>query len=701
MGLSLALPAMLLGLGLLALPVAAHLTGFRELKTIDFPTLRFLRASELKVRRRRRIQSLLLLLLRCAAIGALVLLFARPSLTWTATALSGLDPATTTVVLLDRSASMTIGAEGDTVFERATAEARKLLEGLAPGTLAALVTFDGRTQVVAPGLTADRGPLLAALGEAPAGAGATHVDRALRRARELLRDAGVARANVFVLSDGTATSPPSGLGDWPEGLVVHYHDLLGSIPDNRWVLDARSSTGLRAGEGLKLRATAGRRGADEDRTPIELATDDGIAVFGDLEWADGEGTATFTLPMPPSGRVAATLTLPDDALSLDDRLPFTLTGDTDLSVLLVSGDGGNNPRDDEVHYLSRALQPGAGSPSRVRPRVVAAEELRRIDGQRGDVVFLCNVADPGPLSADLLSFVRRGGGLFISVGSRVDPDRYNELLSELLPARFSEIKPRGCGTCGQGPMGLGPPPLGGDEFRVFRTGGASVFSQVRFGKLLGTEPHLEPDARVLLRFSDGLPALLERRVGEGRVVLFTSTIDDDWTDLPLRAVFPPLVHQFARGLSDTLLLDGGHVVQVGGMVPLPLPVDASEAAWVQGPAGDEIQLDAGAADAEGLVPFRQTDRPGHYRLYWAGADGTGELRSVFAVQVPTEESALRALGRDQLLAAVPGLHHHGTGADAQAQKPARVVRTASLAPALVGLLLLSLLGEGVLGGRRA
>lgn len=701
MGLSLALPAMLLGLGLLALPITAHLTGYAELKTVEFPTLRFLRASQLKVRRRTRVQSLLLLLVRCAAVAAVVLLLSRPSLTWTAHALSGLEPATTSVVVLDRSASMSLAAGEGLVFDRARAEAKQLLEGLAPGTLAALVTFDSRADVVAPGLTADRAPLLAELARLEPGAGSTHLDGVLRRARELLRDAGVARANLFVLTDGTATTPPAGLRDWPEGLIVHYHDLLGEVPPNRWVADARSTAGLRAGEGIKLRATAARQRGTAASTPIELATDDGMNVFADLQWADNEGAATFTLPLPPSGRVAATLSLPEDALALDDRLAFTLAGDTDLSVLLVSGDGGNNPRDNEVYFLSRALQPGPGSPSRVRPRVVAAEELRRIDGRRGDVIFLCNVADPGPLAPELLAFVRGGGGLFLSVGNRVDPDRYNDLLGELLPARFSEVKTRGIGTFEQSPMGLALPPLDEDEFRVFRTGGASVFSQVRFGRVLGTEPRLEPDSRVLLRYSDGLPALLERRVGEGRVVVFTSTVDDDWTDLPLRAVFPTLAHQFARSLSDTLLLDGGHVVSVGGTVMLPLPVDAGEGAWVQGPAGDEIPLERGAADAEGRVPFRQTDRPGHYRLFWAGSDGAGELRSVFAVQVPPDESALRPVGRDELLAAVPGLHHHGAGDDAKAQAPARVVRTASLAPALLGLLLLALVGEGVFGGRRA
>ena len=47
MGLQLAAPWMLLGLGLLALPVIAHLTGYQEVRTVSFPSLRFLVESQL------------------------------------------------------------------------------------------------------------------------------------------------------------------------------------------------------------------------------------------------------------------------------------------------------------------------------------------------------------------------------------------------------------------------------------------------------------------------------------------------------------------------------------------------------------------------------------------------------------------------------------------------------------------------------
>jgi hypothetical protein len=696
---------MLVGMILLGVPVAAHLTGYREVRAVDFPTLRFLRASQIKVRRRTRIESLLLLLLRLVAVAAIVALFARPSFTWTAPAIAGFDPARTSVILLDRSASMGAGSDR-TVFDAAMEEARELLAGLSVGTPVGVIAFDGRASVLGPGLTEGRDGLQSALNDVTLGFERTNLDRALRRARDMLRDARIDEANLFILSDGTATEPPLGLAaDWPAGLKVHYHDLSRERPSNRFPVSVKVETGARRGEGLRVEATFRAVGAlPSGPIPVTLRLGDGLEVVGDVTFKDdGSGARSFSLPVPPAGRVTAELVMPGDDLSTDDRFPFLLQGDSDLEVLLVSGDGGAHPRDDEVYFLAKALQPGPGSLSRIRPRVVHAEELRRLDGGRGDVVFLCNVADPRALAPELEAFVRRGGGLFISVGNRVDPDQYNEALGALLPAMLTEVKTRGKDTFEQSPTGLGLPPFNQEEFQVFRMGGAGVFAKARFGRMIGTEPRLQDDAKVLLRFTDGLPAMLDRRVGDGRVVLFTSSIDTDWTDLPVRSIFVPLVHQFARSLTGTLLLDGLRTVDVGASVSLPVPPNPDEDAWVERPDGLRAELDRGAADADGRVRFSATDLPGHYRLFWGagGSRAEGILRLLFAARVSEAESKLLSLDRDELLAAIPGLVLHDGGSILSGEDRAEVVRTTRLGPWVLGLLGLMMLGESTLAGRRA
>ncbi|MGE5816207.1 MAG: hypothetical protein ACM36C_17090, partial [Acidobacteriota bacterium] len=56
---------------------------------------------------------------------------------------------------------------------------------------------------------------------------------------------------------------------------------------------------------------------------------------------------------------------------------------------------------------------------------------------------------------------------------------------------------------------------------------------------------------VLARFNDGAPALLERSLGEGRVLFFASDVNRGWNDLPLQSSFVPFVHEIARYLGPS------------------------------------------------------------------------------------------------------------------------------------------------------
>ena len=53
-------------------------------------------------------------------------------------------------------------------------------------------------------------------------------------------------------------------------------------------------------------------------------------------------------------------------------------------------------------------------------------------------------------------------------------------------------------------------------------------------------------ARVLGRFDDGTPALVEHEVGAGRALLFASDLNGAWNDFPRRPGFVPFVHEAVR-----------------------------------------------------------------------------------------------------------------------------------------------------------
>jgi hypothetical protein len=81
--------------------------------------------------------------------------------------------------------------------------------------------------------------------------------------------------------------------------------------------------------------------------------------------------------------------------------------------------------------------------------------------------------------------------------------------------------------------------------------GLDDLRSAKFTRYVAVEPGAED--RVLIRLDDGAPLLLERPLGAGRVLLFTSSLDREWNDLPVQPVYVP----FIAGLANHLLGGAG------------------------------------------------------------------------------------------------------------------------------------------------
>lgn len=192
-----------------------------------------------------------------------------------------------------------------------------------------------------------------------------------------------------------------------------------------------------------------------------------------------------------------------------------------------------------------------------------------------------------------------------------------------------------------------------DPFRAPRSGD---FSAARFYGYRAVTP--QPGATILARFDDGAPALVERRLGAGRILLWTSSLAIEWSDLPLKPVFLPFVHQMARHLSGYRepapwltvgeVLDPARTVVAGA---------ADEVKAVVSPSGQRISLDPEGGDVVEL------EEQGFYELRGEGQSG-GPAATV-AANVDLSESDLTAMDPTEVVAAVTGLAG-GTAAGAEA-----------------------------------
>src|SRR5687767_8227604 len=148
---------LLAGLLAMSIPVIIHLLHRQRTTPLAWGAMQFLVESPLQLKRRKRVDHWLLMLLRLLAMLLLALLLVRPQLLGCSGAGGGpigAGLATDIGVVVDRSASTGRKADagdGDqTVFHRAVAAVEQLRAGMRPNDTLSVVLAEHRPQVVTP-----------------------------------------------------------------------------------------------------------------------------------------------------------------------------------------------------------------------------------------------------------------------------------------------------------------------------------------------------------------------------------------------------------------------------------------------------------------------------------------------------------------------------------------------------------------------
>lgn len=646
-------PLLLLGLAGLAVPLLAHLRGREEPRPVPLAALRFLRAGDEVVTVRRHLRDRLLLALRLLALALLVIALARPVTSGRAR-VAVLSEPHDAVLLLDASFSMALRTGGTRQLDAALDAAAAVLDALPPDSRVGLVTTDPAGPRVE--LSADpdrvRDALADWIAQGPPRPGAWTLESGLPAATALLRAGEGARKRVvYAIGDRTARGlaglPRTAAPDVPVLPVAAQGDLDAAPPvPEHLSLDAATWEPARDLDprAVRISGTVRRHaavpapaspGEDLRRVAVALRIDgEEIARADALVPAGGAAQVEFThttAGAAPSPAALAIVDEPEDPLPGDEVRHFWLSGEDALELVLVNGDPSEMRAHDEVYFLATALTAGQGpqlrvhslAPEQLEARLREAEPLAGVD-----VLVLANVRAPAPdAAAALARRVEAGLGLWISVGERVEAKAYNDRLGELLPLLLREAQVVGTApgrtenrTEGLAPANLAHPALRGLQDDLGLLG-------ARTRRLFLLEPDPTRGAEVALAFSSGAPALLTRAVGRGRVALLTTSIDRDWSDLPLRPGFVPLVERLVGFLDASQQGTTGAVMRPGE--PRVFPGDRPTT--VVTPSGARV---AAVPDVQGQSVLRDTYRLGHY----VAERGEGEAPTRFAVQLDPTES---------------------------------------------------------------
>lgn len=702
---------------LFVVPIAIHLIGRSRARVRRFAAIDLLMRGDRRVARRTKIRQWLLLLLRALAIAAVPLILAKPFLEAPSADLpaAAVGGAQSAVLIIDDSMSMSAERRGQPLLDVAKARARRIVEALSGDADAAVLLASRGAVAPVPQLTADRARLLRAIGEVRPTYRQTDVTGALKRAAQILESASHHERRVYLVSD-MAAHGFSGEAPWAAGrgpLLVPVDVADGSSRANRAIVDLKTEPAANLGpRGVRISVELANFGGEPIKElPVTLRVD-GKPVTKGLVDVAAHGRAVkrfFHVFQRGAGDAEigvhdVAVELPPDALPADDRRFARVEVRRDLRVLLVDGDARTSRRDDEVFYLETALRPGERDESQLDVSTAAPDELSGRRLADFDVVFLCNVKAPD--GASLRDYVQHGGGLFIALGDNVDPDTYDEALGDLLPQPLQALRTVGAtaGDRSDGERRAGGP---GQEQRLARFDrnhpllaplgeqhAVEGLEAARFSRYALFKPKAEGEREVLLRFADGAPALIEARYGEGRVLLWASTVDRDWTSLPLQPAYLPLMQQATRYLARAPMREPEPPLTVGQRHDIPLSSSGGDLrVEVTQPSGRQRTLERDRVAGRRKVVFDATDEPGIYRVAAAGRDGVLRPRqdATFVVNVDAAESDPTPIdpARLQQLAV-------GGGAKITAAPRRRV----ELWHALGAALLLLLLGEALLLRRK-
>jgi hypothetical protein len=337
--------------------------------------------------------------------------------------------------------------------------------------------------------------------------------------------------DTFWLSDGLARDSRAGLlaalSDRGRVTVFQSPRQTLALTSPRFEDGAILVPALRSPTGPGADVQVAAIGRDPAGTERQLAT-------APLAFAPGEATAEARFDLPPELRnrvtrfeipglrSAAAVALADDGLRRRE-----------IALLAGSGEAEGLELLSPLHYLRQALAPNADLLDGTLPDILLANP---------DVIVFADVATLTETEATALrDWVDAGGLLLRFAGPRLAAlDRAETEADPLLPVRL-----RAGGRSVGGAMSWGEPKTLAPFAETSPFFGLPVPPDVSVRQQVMAEPDPTLADRVIAQLADGTPLVTRTTLGQGQVVLFHVTANAEWSTLPLSGLFVQMLERLA------------------------------------------------------------------------------------------------------------------------------------------------------------
>ena len=553
-------PWFLAGFAAVGLPIYFHLLKRHKMTPLPFASLMFFERRAQSSIKHRRLQYLLLLALRLAFIILLVLAFARPYIP--SSAVASAHGARTLALVVDDSFSMKQGGR----LDEAKRDALKVISGMSPADRAQVLAIGGRTHVLTDMIN-DKEALRAAvtdIHQTDMVSSYAEVARALRS----ISDAVKFPVEAHLFTDVQQSSMPPAFADLRlsggTDLIIHAvanreipNFTVENVNAPRRVFDPKKS---------RVLVTVAGYGTEPATRKVTLLL-------------NGKPLDTKSVQVPAGGRADVEFPTLDasygmnrgealidsaDSFPDDDHFYFSVERSDPRPALFIRSSSDVRSLTYFKTAMDSAREPAFSLES------ITAEQAGNLNLSRFAFVVVSDTGNlPKGLEQNLEDYANHGGQVLVLLGrsfasggtvpvANLKADGAHYMASEAV--RFQTVA-YADGTY---------PPI--------RRG--NLWDGVRFYQSIVVEPD---KARILARLADDTPLLLEQTVGEGRVIVFTSPLDNVGSDFPVSTAFVPFVEQTAHYLGG--LDTGSSNFTAGAYVDLRTAKEQGAAVEVIGPDG--------------------------------------------------------------------------------------------------------------------
>src|SRR5271156_6882593 len=521
-------PWFLAGLAGIALPLYLHLLKQQTTTPKQVSSLMLFESRTQSSTRHRRLRYFLLLSLRLLWLALLILAFANPFINRNAAAL-----ASNRLVLLviDNSFSMRAGTRLADAKDAAISVLSS--KGAARAQVAA---FGSQLRLMTQPIE-DQSALRAAVQAIQPGDGHGNFGE-LARAVRGIADSVHTPIEFHLFSDMQRGDLAATFSDMalPDNVKLVTHAVVNKAQTN-WTVESVDAPGQVWGKDAKpvhAQAVIAGYGTPAAQRTVTLVV-------------NGKTTATKTVAVPANGR--ATVDFPSlevpygfsrcevridnaDGFPADDLRRFAVERSDPQKALLIHNYGDNR----SPLYVGAALSSAAQSAFSLES-INVNEAADRKPSNYAFIVLSDVNSVPSILENSLTAYVRSGDSLFIAAGTSAGARSQIPIFgARIIETRdYSRVPDRYMA-------------VGSSDSSYPAVAKAAGWQGVKFFYGLNVDPG---DARVIVRLADQTPLLLEKRIGEGRVVLLTSGLDNLTNDFPLDPAFVPFIEQTARYLAGS------------------------------------------------------------------------------------------------------------------------------------------------------